>query len=303
MSIVNAMLTISSLFSSSLSGSVGGLLQGSIAATDFTHYRGGISGQEVWVVQSPKGEFVEGSRFFLSSDGRRFHQLQVAESRVHAFLARTPHLPSMVLVKREDSVDLLINDPKNPEILLEGRLTTRLVADLLPEAAFYVFSDGEVPPFEGALKRWWSGNVAGAAAIEPIREAQKDRSFPLLYIEDDMVIAMAMSDQLKDLGFTGLLEASRGSKALEIFQKHPDLRVVLSDYDLGRNQKTGLELAREMRSMRPGIRVLFISSQTREIEERLTVEERECFSVVPKYMDAKAVGLKLLDLAIGPANV
>lgn len=260
-------------------------------------YSGEVDSLKVWLAESGS----EGDHSYVSLDQRNFYQLHIAASGLlrdgkhsaetsHAVLTRTCGLPPLALARRSGRIDLLMNNLQDVETLREiplAPLAPQGSGDLFEGAAFWAFSDGQYPTIEGALRNWWLKNITA------------DLSSPILYIEDDGIISLCMSDQLRELGFTNVIEAMKGRKAMEVFRSRPDIRVVLSDYDL-REPRTGLDLVREMRRSQPGLRVLFVSGQTHEIEAQLTEDETKAFVVAPKHTPAATIGRILQELLLAP---
>jgi CheY-like chemotaxis protein len=119
-------------------------------------------------------------RFFISRDGRSFHQLSVTEDRyapaagassLHPFLTRTPGFISMGVIRDDGLLHLLVNDPSQADRLQVLTLLERGSHGLLQRGALYVYPDGEPPAVEGALLRWWERLKEGPPPREiPIEE-------------------------------------------------------------------------------------------------------------------------------------
>jgi two-component system CheB/CheR fusion protein len=77
----------------------------------------------------------------------------------------------------------------------------------------------------------------------------------ILVVEDDPRVREITVIRLKELGYT-TLEADRGSAALEILKDNPSIDLLFTDLVMPGGM-SGLDLADEARSLRPGLRVLF----------------------------------------------
>jgi len=84
-----------------------------------------------------------------------------------------------------------------------------------------------------------------------------DGSETVLLVEDDEVVRAMVREVLQCRGYT-VLEAAGPSEALEAAGRHAG-PIPLLVTDVGLPDASGLELARQMARIRPGIRVLFIS--------------------------------------------
>ncbi len=105
--------------------------------------------------------------------------------------------------------------------------------------------------------------------VDEIAEAQVSASEELefkqgletiLLVEDEPDVRELVGDLLKEHGFT-VLKASHGGEALEICQKYEDsIHLLLTDVVMP--QMSGPELAKLLVSMRPEVKVLFMSGYT-----------------------------------------
>ena len=77
----------------------------------------------------------------------------------------------------------------------------------------------------------------------------------ILVVEDDPRVREITVIRLEELGYT-TLEADRGSAALEILKDNPSIDLLFTDLVMPGGM-SGLDLADEARSLRPGLRVLF----------------------------------------------
>ena len=75
----------------------------------------------------------------------------------------------------------------------------------------------------------------------------------VLLVEDDALIAMSTVDMLEDLGHV-VIEANSGAAALEILRSNQPVDVVITDYSMPK--MTGVQLAREVRTLWPDLPIL-----------------------------------------------
>lgn len=83
----------------------------------------------------------------------------------------------------------------------------------------------------------------------------------ILAVEDDDIVRKLVVDNLDKLGYR-VLEAADGAAALEILRSSARIDLLFTDVILPGGM-TGLELAEESRTLRPGLRVLFTSGYTK----------------------------------------
>ena len=82
----------------------------------------------------------------------------------------------------------------------------------------------------------------------------------VLVVEDDDTVRPLVHELLEMNGYT-VLEARDGREALEVVRKHArPIHLLLTDVVMP--QMSGWELAKGMASVRPGIRVLYMSGHT-----------------------------------------
>lgn len=87
----------------------------------------------------------------------------------------------------------------------------------------------------------------------------------ILFVEDEILIAMVAGEMISDLGYR-VLEAGSGSQALEILSGDAQIDLLITDYSMPR--MTGGELVRAARELRPGLPVLIATGYS-ELPEGL----------------------------------
>jgi PAS domain S-box-containing protein len=94
-----------------------------------------------------------------------------------------------------------------------------------------------------------TARVPAAAPQEKI----VSRPLTVLAVDDDGLVLMNTIAMLEDLGHRAI-EATSASKALEIIAREPAIDLVITDQAMP--QMTGLQLAREIRTSRPGLPII-----------------------------------------------
>ncbi len=85
----------------------------------------------------------------------------------------------------------------------------------------------------------------------PVADSPSPRT--ILFVEDEILIAMVMGAMISDLGYR-VLEAESGSQALKILESDAVVDLLITDYSMPR--MTGAELVTAARGLRPGLPVL-----------------------------------------------
>ncbi len=107
----------------------------------------------------------------------------------------------------------------------------------------------------------------------------------ILIVEDEMISAAALRNDLKDVGYDVCALASTGEKAIQIAEtEHPD--VVLMDVRL-RGEMTGIEASRGIFS-RMGAPSIFMSGYSSEAIKEM-IKDNEPFRLISKPVEAEEV--------------
>lgn len=102
-----------------------------------------------------------------------------------------------------------------------------------------------------------SGEVVAAKAVLPFPEGGKET---ILLAEDEPSIRSLLATTLRDFGYT-VIEAEDGSDALEKFKEYQnDIHLLV--FDVIMPKKSGTETYEEIRALRPGIKILFLTGYT-----------------------------------------
>jgi PAS domain S-box-containing protein len=106
--------------------------------------------------------------------------------------------------------------------------------------------------------------IAGSAEMNEVQQPTPltAGTETLLVVEDEEIVRNLMKRILERAGYRVLI-ASDGEEALARFRENNDISLVLSD--LVMPGKTGIEILEEIRSLKPDMKVIFISGYTRDI--------------------------------------
>jgi len=97
---------------------------------------------------------------------------------------------------------------------------------------------------------------ADVQAREPA-DVVKERDERVLIVEDDQLLMAIAGELFQTMGYT-VLSASDGPEALRMLQREPDIDVMFSDVMMP-NGMTGLDLAREVSTRYPAIKIILAS--------------------------------------------
>lgn len=87
------------------------------------------------------------------------------------------------------------------------------------------------------------------------------RSFPVpvLVVEDEALIRLAISDELEDQGFV-VFSASNADEAIKLIEHHPEIAVVFTDIEMP-GTMDGMKLAAFVRDRWPPIKIIVTSGR------------------------------------------
>ena len=92
----------------------------------------------------------------------------------------------------------------------------------------------------------------------------------ILLVEDEFPLRTFVSDLLQRCGYT-VLEAESGPAALKVWHAHHDrIQLVLTDIIMPENM-SGIELGRQLKTEKPGLKVIYTSGYTGNVEGRLAL--------------------------------
>ena len=116
---------------------------------------------------------------------------------------------------------------------------------------------------------WAAENIPAGAAESVILGVMRDSEDArkgtehILVIDDELACLELTQAMLIRYGYT-VIPAQSGRQALELFQNSPDTAVDLAIIDIVMHDMTGLEVAREIRWLKPGLPILFVSSYSQD---------------------------------------
>ncbi len=110
------------------------------------------------------------------------------------------------------------------------------------------------------------------------------RPVTLLLVEDDELVRLTVAMTLEDLGFM-VFEATTGEAALQQLKAGLDTDILITDIDLGPGI-SGLQLADQVRALRPGLPVVFVTGRTPTLQGR-PLREREAH--LPKPFEGETL--------------
>ncbi len=101
----------------------------------------------------------------------------------------------------------------------------------------------------------------------------------LLIVEDDEDVRTCMRIILEKSGYR-VITAGDGVEAMEAFERHNDIALILTDVIMPR--MNGMEMLKAIRETNPGIRAIFISGYTADcIRERGDLEDGAAYITKP----------------------
>jgi len=118
-------------------------------------------------------------------------------------------------------------------------------------------------PGQGSAFKIYLPAVSGATplqALAPVEAAPEPASGTILLVEDEDQVRSLTRTMLTRQGYQ-VLDCASGAAALDLLRKHPEkIDLLLSDIVMP--GMGGLELAREVQTIRPAMKVLFMSGYT-----------------------------------------
>jgi CheY-like chemotaxis protein len=122
-----------------------------------------------------------------------------------------------------------------------------------------------------------------------VSDAAPRGSAVVLVVEDDESVLQTVSELLADLGY-GTVGATSGAEALNMLQRRRDIDLVLTDVVMPGGM-SGIELAREARRLRTGIKVLLTSGYAEEALAESAAHDE--FPLIGKPLRQAALGRAL----------
>jgi DNA-binding response OmpR family regulator len=109
----------------------------------------------------------------------------------------------------------------------------------------------------------------------------------LLIVEDEILVRMFAVDALEDVGFQ-VVQAGDAAEAIAAMKRSPDITAII--VDMGLPDRSGDELAAEMRAQAQNLPILIASGRSeRELKDRFAADARIAVLVKP-YTAAMLIG-------------
>jgi two-component system cell cycle sensor histidine kinase/response regulator CckA len=144
--------------------------------------------------------------------------------------------------------------------------------------------------------------LASAARADRLHDAH-DESTPgggetVLVVEDEPLVRQVAVAELGVLGYRVLVARSAEEAVALARGAHPPVDVLLTDLVLP--MSTGLDVARRVRELQPGVRVLYVSGYS-EVDPRAAGEGAEGAAFLAKPFTARTLGVAMRSLLRAPA--
>jgi two-component system, response regulator PdtaR len=94
----------------------------------------------------------------------------------------------------------------------------------------------------------------------------------VLVVEDEMLIRMDAAEMLRSAGFD-VLEAAHADEAIEMLERHSDIRLVFTDIDMP-GSMNGLKLSAAVRDRWPPVKIIATSGHFKVQVSDLPVDAR-----------------------------
>ena len=114
-------------------------------------------------------------------------------------------------------------------------------------------------PGEGTTAEIWmpaSGVRPDLAERDEPGLARPPRRATILLVDDEDLVRRGTADMLQDIGYD-VVEAASGSEALRVLQTEAEIDLLITDYLMP--TMSGVDLARQVQSVKPGIPILLIT--------------------------------------------
>jgi signal transduction histidine kinase/CheY-like chemotaxis protein len=112
-------------------------------------------------------------------------------------------------------------------------------------------------PGHGTRAELWlpvaNGTPIASSCEQEVTTVKGKKHATLLFVDDDFLISLSTTALLEDLGHT-VVSASSGAEALGVLRSDKAIDLMITDYAMP--HMTGLQLAEEARSLRPGLPIL-----------------------------------------------
>lgn len=100
--------------------------------------------------------------------------------------------------------------------------------------------------------------------IKALRESVKDLS--ILFVEDEEAVRMGTLNLINKF-FTTIHTATNGLEGLELFEKHKDIDIILSDIKMPKLD--GFKMVQKIKSLKSDVYVVFLTGSMEEYKNEL----------------------------------
>ena len=104
----------------------------------------------------------------------------------------------------------------------------------------------------------------------------------ILVVEDEALLLITISDELRDAGFT-VYEATSADHAIKLLETHPEISILFTDIDMP-GSMDGLKLSAAVRHRWPPVKIIVTSGK--QEPEATTMPQGSLFMAKP-YLSAK----------------
>lgn len=245
----------------------------------------GLSGLMAFFDVVAKSEAVSRA---MTEELRRLPEMREALENLSAFLPPSPFtdenplglLRALIEDLRQQSLDIASSSQRIVSFLRTVQTRIPLEVPIGAAEARELIRECEEGPKPEPVAE--AAPVAAAPAVASKDPAAIDA--PLLVVDDQEDVRNMLVTILSRKGFTNIVAAASLTEALEAADKIPDLGVLLTDFNLS-DTETGLDLARRLRKRLPNLRVVLITGNGGELNEKLTAEETAAFDRFYKPFD------------------
>jgi CheY-like chemotaxis protein len=116
------------------------------------------------------------------------------------------------------------------------------------------------------------------------------KSRQILVVEDELLVRMAIADELRDAGYT-VIEAGNADEALSVLRTSSPIDLIASDIDMPLGSINGLELGALVQKQWPEVKFLVVSSHVRtgtplfEVADACLAKTEALSSIVSKVRE------------------
>lgn len=226
----------------------------------------------------------------------RKHTVQLVEELGYSTVAAASGAEALRILEEKPAVSVLFTDVGLPDGM-NGRQLADAAVRLRPDlkvlyttgyARNAIVHEGRLDPGVKLVTKPFTFSAVGRALAEVLGE--EEESPTVLIVEDEVLIRMNASGDLKDMGFS-VLEAGNSATALKLISEQR-AKIAAAIVDLGLPDENGDKLAANIRSMRPDMLVIIATGYAEsEVRARFAGDARVRFLDKPYAYDGLAAAL------------